>query len=197
MTDLKILAEGYARKDDDVLFASPSSVLIRDSGLNILVDPGLNKRSLLVSLDKEDLRPEDIDLLFLTHHHLDHILNVRLFPESIVCDGFDMIKEDRIISYSGKIPNTNIKVIPTPGHSSEHCSLMAETEMGKIVVAGDVFWWMDDEIQETSKESLLGHKDPFVADVWELVESRNKLIEIADFIIPGHGKMFKVVSQVR
>lgn len=194
MTGIKILDEGYARLEDDVLLASPSAVLIQDSGLNILVDPGLNKRSLLESLDKEGLQPEDIDLIFLTHYHLDHILNVRLFPESIVCDGFATITEDRIVSYFGKIPNTNIQVIPTPGHSSEHCSLMVETEIGKIVVAGDVFWWMDDENQETDKESLLGHKDPFVADAKELIESRNRLIAIADFIIPGHGKMFKVIS---
>jgi len=31
----------------------------------------------------------------------------------------------------------------------------------------------------------------FLADKDQLIESRKKILEIADWIIPGHGKMFK------
>lgn len=192
MAEVKVLIEGYAREENGVWFASPATVLIKDSGLNILVDPGSNKKLLLESLEKEGLKPEDIDIVFLTHYHLDHILNIRLFPDKDIYDGDTINSDDKIVEYSGNIPNTNVQVIQTPGHAHEHCSLLVETEKGKIVIAGDVFWWNDDDEQKIDNESLMKHEDPYVKDKGALAESRKKLLEIADYIIPGHGEMFKV-----
>ncbi|MCJ7786668.1 hypothetical protein MUP06_00420, partial [Patescibacteria group bacterium] len=53
------------------------------------------------------------------------------------------------------------------------------------------FWWTDDQEQKTEKESLIRHEDPYVKNREELMNSRKKILEIADYIIPGHGKMFK------
>jgi len=39
---------------------------------------------------------------------------------------------------------------------------------------------------------LLEHKDPYVKDARALEESREKILNLADYIIPGHGEMFKV-----
>lgn len=192
MSNFKILIEGYARDEDDYEVASPSTVLIEDGGLKILVDPGSNQKLLIEALGKEGLQPKDIDIIFLTHYHLDHILNMRLFPDKDIYDGDTISIGDKIIEYSGNIPKTNIRVIPTPGHAFEHCSLFVNTEKGKIVIAGDVLWWRDDEAQKTDKQSLLKHSDPFVKDIKALKESREKILTIADYIIPGHGKMFKV-----
>lgn len=192
MAEVKILIEGYVREKDDALFASPTTTLIKDSGLNILVDPGANKKLLLESLEKEGLKPEDIDVVFVTHYHLDHILNIRLFPEKDIYDGSVIYSDDKEAEYSGNIPNTNIEIIETPGHADEHCSLLVETEKGKIVIGADVFWWMDDEEQKTDRESLMNHEDAYANNKEKLIESRKKLLEIADYIIPGHGKMFKV-----
>ena len=192
MAEVKILIEGYATKENNGWLASSATVLINDSGLNILVDPGANKELLLKSLKKENLRLDDIDIIFLTHYHLDHILNIRLFPDKDVYDGNTINSDDKIIEYSGNIPDTNIQVIPTPGHANEHCSLLAKTEKGNVVVAGDVFWWEDGQEQKTNKESLMKHKDPYVKDKEALLESRKKLLETADYVIPGHGKMFRV-----
>ncbi len=192
MSEVKILIEGYAREIKGGWRASPSTVLIRDSGLNILVDPGANKDLLLKALSKEGLKIENINLIFVTHYHLDHILNIRLFPGKDILDGNIIYREDKEIEFSGKIPNTNIKVIETPGHAHEHTSLLIETEKGKVAVAGDIFWWIDGEKQKTDKETLLKRKDPFAKDKEALTDSRRKILEIADYIIPGHGKMFKV-----
>jgi glyoxylase-like metal-dependent hydrolase (beta-lactamase superfamily II) len=38
----------------------------------------------------------------------------------------------------------------------------------------------------------MNHRDPYVKDKEKLKESRKKILEIADYVIPGHGKMFKV-----
>jgi glyoxylase-like metal-dependent hydrolase (beta-lactamase superfamily II) len=46
--------------------------------------------------------------------------------------------------------------------------------------------------QKTDIKSLLSLKDPFVKDEEALLASRKKILKIADIIIPGHGKPFKV-----
>jgi len=61
-----------------------------------------------------------------------------------------------------------------------------------VAIVSDVFWWSDEEEQKTDKESLMNHEDPYMKNKEELMESRKKVLEIADYIIPGHGKMFKV-----
>ena len=128
----------------------------------------------------------------MSHYHPDHVFLSAIFEKAIALDGDTIYEEDRESEYEGKIPGTNITLIPTPGHAHEHFSLLVPTDKGKIAIAGDVFWWTDNEEQKTDRESLLVHRDLFVKDKKALLESRKKLLKIADFIIPGHGKMFEV-----
>lgn len=192
MAEVKILIEGYAEKTKDGWLASPSTVLIKDGGLNIIADPGSNKKLLLKKLAEEKLKPEDIDLVFVTHYHLDHTLNIRIFPDCDVLDVDEINRDDKMFEYSGKIPKTSIEVIPTPGHAYEHASLLAKTDKGNIVVAGDLFWWRTNEEQKIDYKSLVEKEDSYVKNKDEIKKSREKILKVADFIIPGHGKMFKV-----
>lgn len=192
MAEVKILIEGYCEKHKDNWIASSSTVLVMDSGLTILVDPGSNKKMLLKKLAQEKLKPKDIDLIFVTHYHLDHTLNIRLFPDCDVLDGNEINRDDKIFEYSGKIPGTNIQVIPTPGHAHEHSSLLVKTKKGNIVISGDLFWWLKSEKQENDYKGLLKHYDAYVKNKKENEKSRRTILRIADYIIPGHGKMFKV-----
>ena len=192
MAEIKILVEGYAREEGGVLFASPTCTLIRTNGKTVLVDPGANEQLLLDALAKEKIAPEDIDIVFLSHYHLDHVLNIRLFPGKDIYDGSIIWSGDKETEYEGTIPGTDVKVIPTPGHADEHCSLLIATEQGNVCVAADVFWWMDHEEQKTDTESLINHKDAYANNMESLKKSREKLLALADYIIPGHGKMFKV-----
>ena len=196
MDELKVLVEGTVKKLNDGWLAVPATVLIKSRGLNVLVDPGSDKQLLLEKLAREKLAPAGIDFVFLTHHHLDHSLNMRLFPEcNIMLDG-DMMKDaNRIFSYFGGIPGTGIKIIPTPGHTIDHESLLVTAEEGVVCVAGDLFWWLDGEEQKTDYESLMNRTDPNGAkDEKALRKSRKNILETADWIIPGHGKMFKYVK---
>lgn len=194
MAEVKILIEGYARKTETSWYASSTTVLIKDSGKNIIVDPGANEKMLLEALEREGLKPENIDIVFLTHYHLDHLLNIALFPGKDIYDGDSINSSDsKIVIYEGNIPDTNVQIIPTPGHAHEHVSLLVETEKGKIVIAGDLFWWRDNQEPKLDKKTLLEHKDPYTKDENALLESRKKILGIADYIIPGHGKMFKVI----
>ena len=72
----------------------------------------------------------------------------------------------------------------------EHCSLIVEIKKEVYVVAGDVFWWLENEKQEIDINKP--DNDPEHMDIQKLIESRKKILKIADYIIPGHGKMFRV-----
>ncbi len=194
MAEVKILVKGYAKEKDGKEFASSTTTLIRDNNLNIIVDPGMDRKALLKALGKEGLKVEDINFVILTHTHLDHCLLTGIFLNAKILDNSDIFSFDgQIKEHKGRVPGTEIKIIETPGHDQFHCSVLVETkDLGKVIIAGDVFWWADDEKQETKKEALLKHEDPYVKDKQALIESRKKILDLADYIVPGHGDIYKV-----
>jgi glyoxylase-like metal-dependent hydrolase (beta-lactamase superfamily II) len=194
MTKLKILIKGYVKEENNEEFASSTTTLIQENNLNIIVDPGMNRELLIESLEKEGLSLNDIDYVVLTHYHLDHSLLAGIFENAKVVDSGSIYSFDgKIIDHDGRVPNTDIEIIETPGHDPFHCTVLVKTEdFGRIAIAADVFWWEDNQEQKTNKESLLNHKDPYMKNKKQLTNSRKKVLELADYIIPGHGKMFKV-----
>jgi len=200
MDTYKLLVQGYAHPgpDNNSYFASPSCVLVYSNGKKVLIDPGADKEKLLTALSNEGLRVDDIDIVFLTHWHPDHFLNIRLFPNHDIMDattiwrdtGEEVFPEGELMS---KIPGTNIVILATPGHREEHVSLLVNTaDQGVVCIAQDVFWWEDGkQLENPIEEELLALDDPFLADKDELITSRKLVLEKANWIIPGHGKMFR------
>lgn len=196
MQKFKVLIEGYARCKNEVYYSSSSTILITDGSKKILVDPGKNSILLNNSLKKEGLNSHDIDIIFITHYHPDHFLNIRLFPEKDIYDGTTIWRGDKEITYSGYIPGTKIQVFNTPGHSPEQASLLIKTkEFGRVCIAQDLFWWEDGKQKSKTVKDLLNLKDPFASDSKALQKSRKLVLSKADYIIPGHGKMFKSPSK--
>ena len=191
MPKVKVLIQGYATTLKKGWIASSTTTLIQDGKINIIVDPGINRRKLLVALKKEGLKHEDIDYILMTHYHPDHNYLSGIFPKAKALDDELVYDEDREYEHGGKVPGTNLKILPTPGHEKFHGSLIVPTKKGTVVVAGDVWWWKTSHKQKTDRESLLTLKDMYVKDKKALLESRKKILGIADWIIPGHGKMFK------
>ncbi|MFH1358448.1 MAG: MBL fold metallo-hydrolase [archaeon] len=193
MAEVKVLIKGYVRGGEFEL-ATSTTTLIKDGNIKIIVDPGMNKKLLLKSLEKENLSPKDIDYVILTHTHLDHCLLAGIFENAKIVDSGSVYSFDsKIKNHDGKVPETDIEIINTPGHDEFHCSVVVQDDkLGKVVIASDVFWWDDNEEQKTDKKSLLKHVDPYVKDKNALKKSREQLLNIADYIIPGHGEMFKV-----
>lgn len=194
MAEVKVLIQGYVREEGDAEIVSSTTTLIRHGELNIIVDPGMNRKMLLEALEKEGLSPEKIDYVILTHYHLDHMLLAGIFTNAKVMDDGSIYSwEGKLEDHDGKVPGTDIELISTPGHGTFHCTVLVDTEeFGKVAIAADVFWWTDGEEQKTDKESLISHEDPYAKDNEKLKESREKVLDIADYIIPGHGKPFKV-----
>ncbi|NIM47010.1 MAG: MBL fold metallo-hydrolase [Candidatus Aenigmarchaeota archaeon] len=190
MNEVKVLIEGYA-KETEVGWTSCSTVtLVKSNGKSIIVDPGFNRTQLLDSLKKENLKTKDIDYVFLTHNHPDHALLAGIFENAKVVDELYIYDNGIITEHGGLIPDTDLKIIRTPGHMEEHCSLVVPIQQETFVVAGDVFWWLENEKQEININKP--DNDPEHMDIQKLIASRKKVLEIADYIIPGHGKIFKV-----
>jgi glyoxylase-like metal-dependent hydrolase (beta-lactamase superfamily II) len=189
MNQVKVLIEGFARELKDGWIATSTVVLIRSNGKTILADPGFDRERLMEALGKEGLKPSDIDYVFLSHGHVDHALLAGIFENARIVDELYVYDKNSISEHKGLIPRTDMKIIRTPGHMEEHCSLIVETQEGVYAVAGDVFWWLDgqDQIVDVNKPD----NDPEHMNIEKLIASRKKLIEMADFIIPGHGKMFR------
>lgn len=191
MAEIKILIEGYAKQIANGWLASSTVTLVKDGGKNIIVDPGCNRERLLIVLGKENLKVDDIDFVLLTHNHLDHALLSGIFPNARVLTTEEIYKNDNQVSHDNIIPDTDLKIIQTPGHCNEHCSLIVPTEKGIYAVAGDVFWFIDGE-RETADIEKIDDAHPAEVNMERLITSRKKILEIADWVIPGHGKMFKI-----
>lgn len=194
MWKITVLIEGYARETENEVFASSSVSLIKTSGLNILVDTGMDKQLLLDRLKEQDLTPSDIDFVVLTHTHLDHCLLAGICENAKILDRGEIYSFDgKISNHDGKIPGTDIEIISCPGHDQFHCAVALDTkEYGKVVVAADLFWWLDNAEQLIDIQSLIHLEDPYMKDREILKESRKNILNIADYIIPGHGKPFIV-----
>ena len=77
------------------------------------------------------------------------------------------------------------QVFASPGHTLDSVSVKVATEDGVVVVAGDTFE-KEEDIEDESIWKLAGSEDE-----QKQIKSRSEILEIADFIIPGHGPMFR------
>ncbi len=189
MNTVKILIEGYAKVNSDGTWDATSTTTFIDTGQHkIIMDPGCHRQLLLKALAKEGLKTGGVDYVFISHYHPDHCTLMGIFENATVYDSIQYQKGP-IGGEVGKfLPGTDIQIIKTPGHSPEHASLLVPTTKGKILVAADVFWWA---VGEEQKIDITKHDD-FASDQKALRLSRSHALKVADYIIPGHGKMFKV-----
>jgi glyoxylase-like metal-dependent hydrolase (beta-lactamase superfamily II) len=190
---VQVVVEGYVRiRSSDVLEATSTCTLITVSNTGratrVLVDPGSNRRLLSGNLHRLGIEPPAIDYVFLTHHHLDHTMNVALFPNAKVVIEGALFDQGRMMPLAGTIPGTEVEVLPTPGHSPDHTALVVPTPEGTVVIAGDVFWWVDDQPQTLDPDL----PDRFATDPAQLRRSRQLVLARADWIVPGHGPMLPV-----
>ena len=193
MAEVKVLIEGYAKQTEDGWIASSTVCLVTVKDKRIITDPGCNREKLLETLQKENLTTGEIDYVFQTHRHPDHILLAGIFENAkhITFDMGLMYENDKIIEFGSHALGEEIEIINTPGHVNEHISLIVDTPKGKVAIAGDVIWWLDTE-EQILDINQIDHSQAIDLNMEDLVQSRKKLLQIADYIVPGHGKMFKV-----
>lgn len=200
MAELKILIEGYAKKLDNGWVASSTTCLVLSDGKKIITDPGCNRHKLLTALKDHNLTTADIDYVFLSHQHPDHILLAGIFEKAkhITFDSQLLYNGDTLTEYTESELGPEIQILQTPGHTLEHISLIVATTAGKVGIAGDIIWWEDGQQPNSSTHGQkfdLTQPDSSHSkgmNMGALISSRKLLLEKCDYIVPGHGRMFKV-----
>ena len=185
--EVKILIEGFTNADSVAEAGEektwPTISLVRDGDLTIVVDPGsLKSQQLLIdALAEEGLTVNDIDIVCITHSHIDHYRNIGMFPEAKTLEFYGLWDKDTVADWSERF-TTNIQVLRTPGHDYTGITLFADTNNGVVAICGDVFW-KENYPQEPQY-------DAFASDTKKLLESRKIVLRTADWVIPGHGGIF-------
>lgn len=192
MTEVKVLIEGYAKELKKGWIASSTTCLVTTENKKIITDPGCNREKLLKALNKEGLTTDDLNYVFLSHCHPDHILLAGIFEKAkfITFDTNLMYNKDLMLGFDKHVLGKDIEVIETPGHVLEHLSLLVDTPKGKIAIAGDVIWWVEGEKQVFNMNQK-DHSQAKGMNMEKLIESRKKLLEIADYIIQVMGRCSK------
>jgi len=186
MAEIKVLIKGYTNEDsigdDEQEKTCSTTTLIKDGDIIMIVDPGVleSQQILIDKLKEEGLSISDINIVCITHSHLDHYRNIGMFPEAKTLEYFGLWDKNTVDDWNEQFTD-DIKILKTPGHDSTSITLLVKTEQGVVAVCGDVFW------KENEPKD-----DPYASDKQELEKSRKRVLELADYIIPGHGDIFKV-----
>ena len=187
--EVKILIEGYTNVDsvgeNVVEKTQPTITLVRDGDIVMVVDPGIldSQEALIDALAGEGLKVEDINFVCVTHSHIDHYRNIGMFPNAKVLEYFGQWIKNTVHAWPEKF-SENIQILKTPGHDYTDITVFATTKNGVIAICGDVFW--------RENYPLNPPDDSYASDFEKLARSRELVTRMSDWIVPGHGPMFKV-----
>jgi len=197
------------------IWAVSYSFYIEGADKNILVDTAISAEDWMKhrtteaedvvpfeeGLFKLGLNPFDIDIVIVTHLHLDHFFNLKKCKNAK-----GIIQEEELnFAYNPRPPFSKhyskelyeginfktvrgdteiipgIEVILTPGHTAGNQSVSIDTEKGKVVIAG--FCSLDENFDERGYIVSGINFDPFKA-----YESMIKTKEKSDILIPLHSQ---------
>lgn len=182
-----LLKSGSIERDQagNILDARSSVTLIKTERGWIIVDTGQvgDEEEILKALADLGLEKSDIDIIVNTHSHPDHCANNRLFSRA-----------KTIYPKDGELIAPGVRALVTPGHSPDSISVVVDAtiqqgdEMAptsrRVVIAGDALPTLGN-FQKRVPPAV--HYDRALA-----VASMNKIIEMADIVIPGHDRPFSL-----
>ena len=174
---LDVLFTGYA--DDHV---AGTVCLIRDGDHVIVVDPGMvpSRAAILDPLGELGVSPRDVTDVVLSHHHPDHTVNIALFGEIPVHDFQAVYHRDRwdARGADGVHLTPSVWLLATPGHTPQDLSVLVGTAEHVVVLTH--LWWTDQGPLD----------DPYAPDPEALRAQRERVLALADLVVPGHGPAF-------
>jgi glyoxylase-like metal-dependent hydrolase (beta-lactamase superfamily II) len=165
--------------------------VISGKNFHVLVDPSIADENLMrTELDRRTgLKPDDIDLVFITHQHGDHFAGLKHFPNSRWTAGSETASIlNKTGNFGKRIEPTEanlfdaIELIPTPGHTTDHHSLRFDSNGFSVVIAGDA----------VATKDFWNERRPYynALDIPESKRTMEKINSIADIIVPGHDNFF-------
>ncbi|XP_057333085.1 metallo-beta-lactamase domain-containing protein 1 [Microplitis mediator] len=217
MYQIIVLFDGYSKQlENGKTEANCSCTLIKSPTINIIVDTmtAWDRDKIVTALRSHNIKPEDINYVICTHGHADHIGNNNLFTHArqhIVghCIQRETIFDESQIGTKGEYQlNEDIKVIATPGHTAEDITLLIKNcriinndandvdgsqalQTHCVAITGDLFE-KEADIADPELWKAVGSKE------LQQTQAKNRLmiIKTADYIVPGHGALFKVTEDM-
>ncbi len=174
-----VLVEGYVRMPH----VAGTVSLVRDGDRVVVVDPGMvaDRDLILGALRELGVRPEDVTDVVVSHHHLDHTVNIALFPMVPVHDFQSVIDGDTFTrrAAEGTQLTPSIRLLATPGHTPQDVTTLVGT--ADDVVALTHLWWTEQGPAD----------DPYCTDREQLRQQRERVFDVATLIVCAHGPAFR------
>lgn len=176
MAQIDVLFTGYV---GDRVAGTVS--LVRDGEAIIVIDPGMvpDRSVILEPLGRLGVDPADVTDIILSHHHPDHTMNIALFPSVRVHDHWAVYENDIWTSRpaEGFAVSAAVSLMETPAHTPQDTTTVVQTDDGTYAFTH--LWW-----NESAAE------DPLAAQPELLQPYRDRVLEVATVIVPGHGAAF-------
>jgi glyoxylase-like metal-dependent hydrolase (beta-lactamase superfamily II) len=189
-----------------------TTTLIRSGRRHILVDPGLPPAAVGARLfERTGLRPEQIDIVFLTNFRPSHRAGLALFdraklliqeveqqasrqhleqilaqasPEDLEGQPIEEELEllERLEPAEDQLAE-HVGLFPLFGYTPGNTGLLIELPTTTVLVAGDAV--------PTQEHFLAGQVLPDAYDIKAAQEAMQEVYDIADIIVPGHDNLFQ------
>lgn len=205
--------------------------LVEGDGKKILVDTGMadteraNKyhhkgsfqpegMSVIDQLAKLGIKPEDIDIVILTHLHWDHIYYMNLFtnakfyankkeyefaldPIPLYYKSYEHPSLGIVRPFEGLEINTTegdaeiipgIRVFETPGHSPGSQCVEVDTKEGPYIITGDAIFILDNirEVPEIGYDVVPPGRYADIISCWRSIEKIKKRMKGVQYLLPCH-----------
>jgi N-acyl homoserine lactone hydrolase len=202
-----LLIPGLPAKADHFLFGICSLLLLRDGKRNILFDcgPFRVRPTLIKALDAHGLAPEQIDTVFVSHLHWDHIENIDLFRHAEILVprleyeyaaaprpgdwgtppyAREMLAGMRITLLENREQEIfpGVSTLLLPGHSIGLQGLAVKSDEGTRVLASDALW--------SARDAVRGHPDVAFFDPAQGQASLTRALAAGAIFYPGHDRPF-------
>lgn len=175
--------------------ANSTATLVQVAGRTIVVDPGMDDDALLRGLSGVGVAPADVDTVVITHTHGDHYRSVHLLPNArVLSSGPEhhawrsrTAPDKEVLSrltpaVTGIAPG--VRLLLTPGHTVGSATVLVAQAGQLIAITGDA----------VDSRDFFVRREPSHNTLDAAAERRNfdLFAAIADVIIPGHGRPFRL-----
>ena len=127
-----------------------NSTIVKSGDTTILIDVGFSYAELVRRLESVSVYPREIDYVFITHDHADHIyglktllkkINPKVYVNKLIIDNFDYLKEDsKVLELTDEViidGNILVKSIPTSHDATASNGYLIDDGSESMVIITD------------------------------------------------------------
>ncbi|CAH1406228.1 unnamed protein product [Nezara viridula] len=199
--EVVIVHEGYINEEDDYTLRKNCTCTLIKGKVNVIVNTMTpwDKSQILSVLKDHKLETSDIKYVISTQPTSGFAGNNFMFENSYHIVGHAYTQKNTYLfepfSYGNPlcIDGDDLKVIPTSGCTLKDVSVLVKTADGIVAITGALF--LNEEDLKNDYKSIRFCNGSYFPQ--NQIHSRRMIVKIANYIIPGYGKMFEVDENVK